>query len=375
MRLVLLVALLLIVGGSGGLTFVLTNVDVDGAPRRLDAADLDGDGDIDLFVLADGDGQSASLQVLRNDGGTFSSGWSALESADSDDLPWDVNLADTDGDGDRDVLYVHPAANPRERFNDGAGNFPTTGFIDSFSQRAQQEPADTDENGDVDLVYLEADIVGYFGTMKGKGDGTFDWDVSTETIVPGSADTACRFVLGDVTGDGWPDAAMASINGLQFMRGEGPDGGSTLPGFIPSVLKLYPKACLDVVLVDLNGDGRLDIVASVPSSNCVAVLVTRASGQPGPARLFSAGTAPDAIAAADLDLDGNSDVVAANPTTKSVTVLRGTGSGGLFAPASLTVGRRPTDIVAADLDDDGDTDLAVTCALDGAVSVLLNDSL
>ena len=373
MRIVMLVSATLLAAGAGGHWLLPHAVDVADAPQRLDATDLDGDGDIDLFVLADAAGDAASLQVLLNENGEFEPGWSTTQSfSSSKGLPFDLDLGDTDDDGDADVLYLLPFGSPYQRFNDGGGAFSGFDHLPAFAPRAAQEPADMDLDGDTDVVYYEEDIIGYFGTLEGFGNGEFQFDFSTETwfgLI--GVDLARQVELGDVTGDGVPDAAMASKSGLGFFE-SGPLG-SGLPTW-HSQAKLYDTACADVALADLDGNGRLDLVATVPSTHSVVVFLKRLTvGFTGPL-FFSAGAEPLAIAATDLDLDGHADVIVTNPLTNRINVLLGAGDGTLGAPEDFRVGRTPVDVVAADFENDGDPDLAVACSTGGHVTVLMNNS-
>jgi hypothetical protein len=374
-RLVLLAAAALATAGSGGLAFWKTVVDVPDSPRRLDAADLDGDGDVDLFVLADAAGDAASLQVLLNHNGEFSPGWSATQpTLGVWDLPWDVDLADTDGDGDADVLYlVEPGSSPQQRFNDGDGSFTGAVNLPVYAPRSEQEPADMDDDGDIDIVYYEEDLFGYFGTLEGFGDGGFEFDFATETWGLGDFDPARRFEIADLDGDGLKDAVMASKNGLQVIPSGPPAPGHSLPHFLLDV-QLYATACADVALVDLDGNSTLDLVATVPSLHSIVVFRTLPAGGFSAPRFYTAGATPRAIAAADLDLDGHADVVVTNPTTSRINVLLGVGDGTFGAAEDFRVGKQPVDIVAADFDHDGDSDLAVACAEAGHVTVLINES-
>jgi hypothetical protein len=369
----LLPGIVLVVAGTGGLTFMKSIVDVPDAPRRLDAADLDGDGDVDLFVLADAAGQAASLRVLLNDGGEFTPGWSLTQPTGSNVPPGDLDLADTDGDGDVDALYILPSGGPNQRFNDGNAGFDNVEFLPVFALRAEQEPADMDDDGDVDLIYYEEDIVGYFGTLEGAGDGSFEFNLATETWGIDGYDLGRRFEVGDIDGDGLRDVAMTSIHGLRFIPSHPLGPAGTMPAFEGATV-LYATPCVDVALADLDGNGRLDVVATVPSKHSVVVLLSQvAGGFTGPT-LFPAGANPGAITSTDLDLDGRADVVVTNPSTNRVNVLLGNGSGGFLAPEDFRVGLRPVDVVAADFDDDSDPDLAVACSIAGHVTVLLNNA-
>ena len=378
-RLWLVSAPLLFAQGSGDLTFTLGVVQLADGPRRVAAADLDGDGDVDLCVVSQAAGSNARLQVLENQGGAFAFGWSLVQGIGTLGEPWDVDLVDTDGDLDLDLLYALPSGEPFQRFNDGAGGFDLTGELPASSAvpRAEQNLADMDGDGAVDLVYSELDLFGYFGTHAGNGDGSFQ--PFPNDVPSGAFDFANRFDLGlqsgsgDLNGDGLRDAVMASTSGLTLLRGKAPTFG-TLPGWVQPET-ILGQACRDVVVVDLDGDAHPDVLATVPALNAVAVLLGMPPGAPGAPTFYVAGRKPDAIAVADLDLDGFQDVVVANPTTSSVTVLRGAAGGVLLAPEAHLVGRRPTDIAAADLDGDGDVDLAVTCAISRRVALLFNDTL
>ena len=314
---------------------------------------------------------TGTLQVLLNDAGGFSPGWSVTEAVGSLTEPWDLDLADTDGDGDLDLLYVVPSGGPAMRSNDGRGQFDEMVYLPAFALRAHQEPADVDGDGDIDIVYLEEDIIPYFGTLEGDGTGDFQFNLFTEIYSGlGWFDLQRRFELADMDDDGLLDTLLAGKSGLKFIRGRPPTFGD-MPGW-DNPVPILDLPCLDVVLVDLDGDGRLDVVTSVPSQQGVVVLLTQPSGTLGPPRVFAAGPVPDALAAADLDLDGHADIIVTDPRSQTVSVLRGKGDGTLHLPQDIAVDRRPSDVVAADFDQDGDIDLAVACAGASSVSLLVN---
>lgn len=136
-----------------------------------------------------------------------------------------------------------------------------------------------------------------------------------------------------------------------------------------------------VAVVDLDKDGKLDVVVANAADNTVWVLMGNgdgtltASGSP-----VATGPRPRSAATGDLNQDGNLDVVTANETPTatipgSVSVLFGDGSGALApgAQRDYTVGMRPRSVAIADVNNDGKPDLAVANQGSSSVSVLLGD--
>jgi hypothetical protein len=118
-----------------------------------------------------------------------------------------------------------------------------------------------------------------------------------------------------------------------------------------------------LAVVDVDGDGAMDVVTAVPGHDEVAWL--RGDGQRGFAlRRLPAGDEPRGVIAAQLDGDVAVELVTVNAGDGSVSVVGG---------ARTVVGAEPRDVAAGDLDGDGDVDLAVALAGSAGVQVLLGD--
>src|SRR5437868_9390520 len=78
---------------------------------------------------------------------------------------------------------------------------------------------------------------------------------------------------------------------------------------------------------DLNGDGRLDLVVANSLANTVSVLLGNGDGTFQPARDFDAGlgSGPIWVIVFDVNGDGKPDIIVANQSWNAVGVLLGNG--------------------------------------------------
>jgi FG-GAP-like repeat len=103
------------------------------------------------------------------------------------------------------------------------------------------------------------------------------------------------------------------------------------PGHVPTFAAAKSYATgkgPNLVVADLNGDRRFDLVAANRYSRTLSVLLNKGHGTFAAKRDYAVGGHPDGVEVADLNGDGSPDLATGNelPTTFSVLLNRGDGS-------------------------------------------------
>jgi hypothetical protein len=220
-----------------------------------------------------------------------------------------VGATDLDGDGAPEILVCDAQADEVSVID---GEERT---LASVPAPARAEVADVDGDGRLDIVvavlgklYPTDGRVGRVVLLRGDGLGNF----APEAILRGVGRVA-DVRAGDLDGDGDVDLAVAVFGHLTVGEVgwlEQADGR-----FAYHTLLEKPGA-VHVPILDLDGDGRLDIVALVTQdTEAVVALLNRGGGAFEARTLFEAGTPVFGLAAlepVDLDADGDVDFLFTN---------------------------------------------------------------
>lgn len=222
-----------------------------------------------------------------------------------------------------------------------------------------------ENNAKPDLVVTDNSSVGQLITLSGNGNGTF----LTPAKYPSGISAYGLKVL-DLDADGFNDVVVTNASSMPSGVGIHTNSKTgTFPSRVPVVTGDIPFA---VDAKDVNGDGYIDLIVANGggSSNNLALLMGKGSGTYAAPVNLTAGTIPRSVIFVDVNKDGKTDIVAANESTANVSVLLGDGTGVFGNKKDFQAGSGPYTVAATDFNSDGNIDLIVCNSRDATISLL-----
>jgi hypothetical protein len=335
-----------------------------GRGDQVEAGDLDEDGHLDLVV----GGSENDVAILTGHGdGTFGSG----RFYPTGDEPNALATGDLNRDGALDLVVVNRfSANVSTLLGAGDGSFVPGSSVETPPYPGACLLRDLNGDGAQDLV------VGCLGGLTSvflqDGRGGFGTRADYNT---GFNSNKALVAVGDIDEDGNLDLVAAKDGGISILRGVG--GGA----FASPVERNLEGAAMDLILIDVNGDGHLDLI-------CSSLLTLLGDGHgsfhagidcsPGDLCDTSVGCFVG-LAVGDFDADCHPDVVSSHDDlfdrylghTYKLTI----GFGGANSRCAVTAAqsRKRSDFLALG-DFDGDGKLDGACATwQGTVFLALGD--
>lgn len=272
-------------------------------------------------------------------------------------------VADVNADGKPDLLTANYGSNTAGvLLGTGAGAFgPVITYpTGTGSTPAGLAVADVNADGKPDLLTANQGS-STVGVLLGTSAGAFGLvtTYSTLNMLSDSGYGPRGIAVADVNGDGRPDLLTANYlgNSVSVLLNAG------LGTFGPATIYSagYGSSPTGIVVVDVNGDGKLDLLTANLSSDTAGVLLGTGAGTFSPVTTYATGnnSGPRSLAVADVNADGKLDLLLGNNTSGAAAVLLGTGMGSFGAAATYGTGygSYPRGIAVADVNGDGRPDL------------------
>ncbi len=328
------------------------------------------DGRIDVVVR----GSTRGLVVITSSGSGASLAFSAVTvSVPSGELPLSrIQVADLGRDGPAEIVYAQSGTDRVSYVDEiGSGIFATHDIVTDFDGAALVGASDLDGDGDLD--------VSAFNNFVPRGIVWWRSDfVSNPVFVPNNVDRAFngvdQVVLADADLDGRLDiyAAASSANQLTVWRSRVASATSFDERSLSDAFTSGGGATLDtpvsLVVGQVLGSAHPDTVVVETAQDRVRILqnLGTADLQHAALTITSTVVGPRAAVLADLDGDDASEVIVAGHglggANGTLTAFTAAADGQSFTSRSLLTAALACDALAVvNLDGDGDLDLLAVC--------------
>ena len=270
-------------------------------------------------------------------------------------------------------------------FNEGNG-ISDSSFQTRIDVATQPHPSsvvlgDIDKNGTLDVIVSNygSDISIYSNSSTEKN------VILTQPVNIFTGAGSHHVVVIDIDGDGWLDVVVANrlSNTISILQNIGTSDTITASSFAPKKDIVTDNLVSAISFGDIDGDGKIDIVAANSGAGTVSIFKNVSipdSIQILPKVDFPAGGEPYYAVVQDINDDGKPDIATANLSSSTVSILRnksilGTISASSFAPkVDIPTGGNPIGIMVNDIDGDGKPDIVVGMHIGNVISVFRNVS-
>jgi hypothetical protein len=258
------------IGTSFGAFGTPTSTSVSFTPEAVEMSDLNGDGKLDFVTV---NSFFSDLNIALGLGnGTFTPATTVPAGGGG---PQDLALGDVDGDGKTDAVvtnYNSPLLSWLK--GNGAGSFGVPQTVGAGMRPERLVLADLDNDGDLDVAsgLVDADAIGVY---RNNGLGAF----TTLASVP-TGDAPRGIAVGDLDGDGKPDLATANYSGQTVSAARGLGAGAfAAPTTTALTTTNGPAFARDLALVDLDGDGKRDVLVAASAADRMLALIGNGSAR------------------------------------------------------------------------------------------------
>jgi hypothetical protein len=347
-----------LLGEGGGAFAPPVNYPTGLQPTSVAVGDVNGDGFPDIVVSSGGNpyggvGDNTVTVLLGNGSGGFKpASGSPITIGTGVVRPYGVAVADINGDGFADIVTANYGNSTLSILkSNGNGTFqpPVTVTLPAGANPGFLKLADVNGDGKPDII--ESNFgTGTVGVLLNDGHGGFSAPTYTN-VGSGPAGLA----VGDINGDGFPDIVVGNTgdNTVSVLLNDR-HGGFTAQTPVTLASGAIP---LNVALGDLNGDGKLDMVVDDIQDDTIVVLLGDGAGHFTQKSSFTFGsggtgtvsTSPQSVSLVDINGDGILDIVtsAYQSGVSTVVVFLGNGDGTFHNPTEITAGNNALSMAVA----------------------------
>ena len=341
-------------GSFGAERVISTN---NSGATSIVAANLDGDGDLDIVASSMFDNRIAWYESFAGRGRVQFGFQNDVASGTAESYwPRSVHAADLDGDGDLDVLSASFNDNKIAWYENVSGNFQTQRVISLAADGAQDvQAADIDGDGDLDVISASGDdnSIKWYENFDGRGGFDVLREVST------GANNAYAVYAADIDGDGDLDLVSASFDDDTIAWYENLDGTGEFGPLL--LISKAAKGATDVIAVDVDNDGDIDVVSASSFDDKIA-WYRNEDGLGGFSEqlvITDDANLATSLHMADIDGDGDLDALSASGGDDKIAWYENLDGLGTFSQDKVISleAERAFSVYAADLDVDGDLDV------------------
>jgi hypothetical protein len=354
-------SVMVLLGNGNGTFKAPVSYPVGNLPVALVAAEFTGDNVLDLIAGDYGGG----ISVLKgNSNGTFQA---AVHSQTF--LVQNLAAAKFNADAFMDLAVLDSSTHTvTVLFGDGSGNFQTGPQLGAYVYNVKAGDVNNDQQQD--LVTLEQEYSASYAPFDarvylGSGDGTFQSPKSSQIQDSVRINSQAGMVLIDLNGDGKLDVVAeleiedygARVRITELGNGDGTFTEMDLSTQVPVT------GGVNVAAADLNGDSKMDVVATATTAAWLSIQLGQGDGtfqSLAPISGVAAGNVYLLVQAADFNKDGKQDILTMASTSTLTngipTVFLGKGDGTFQPPVSSNIANLGAPQIA-DVNGDGIPDL------------------
>ncbi len=329
--------------------------------------DMDGDGDLDVVVLAKSD-KKIGWYKNHGEGNFFPIQYNNIGSNLFDVRH--MQLHDFDYDGDMDVVFHYSATGPDKavvKLNNGNGSFSTMSGTASSGIIRSISAGDMDGDGDMDLLCGKSGDVVWFENLNNTGFGPeilLSDDLDAEYVI------AVHLLDYDKDGDADPFFGTINYTNGQVSNTEVGMFESYTEGVFSDKIVLAENTFNqgEIIHADVDGDGDMDILTSSDVNN--TILWYENTGCDFQEQTISSSLSRyTAIEVTDVNTDGQIDILV-NGNPKRISLYTNQ-TPGVYSE-SIVSENGGTELAyglhASDMDNDGDLDLLSTSIDDDKIA-------